>query len=209
MQNAIEFRSGNNFTTLTSSQPKPQHAPVNRVTMKSSPFYSTNPTVWFRQIESQFVLAGSSNDTIRYHQILAAIPADVAIILRMEIEDYSSLKDSITQEYQKSNTELTVEEALGTISLDGQKASVCLLRIQLKLSESHLTMDNDVIIKHCLVQAMPISTRSSLPAYLDLPLDKFAKLVDIIYSYSKDTFQENPHIYATQHSSSSSYARQP
>ena len=124
----------------------------------------------------------------------------------MEIEDYSSLKDSITQVYQKSKTEL-IEEALGTISLDGQKPSVCLLRIQRKLSECHLTIDNDVI-KHRLMQTMPISKCSSLSAHLDLPPDKFGELADTIYSYSKDTFQEHPHVYATQQSSSS-YARQP
>ena len=207
MQNTIEFGSGDNTTTSTSSQPELQHAPVNRVTIKPPPFYRTNPTVWFRQMESQFVLAGITNDTTKYHHILAAIPEDVAINLPLEIEDYSSLKDSITQVYQKSTTEL-IEEALGTISLDGQKPSVCLLRIQRKLSECHLTMDNDVI-KHRLMQAMPISTRSSLSAHLDLPPDKFAKLADTIYSYSKDTFQDNTHVYATQHSSSSSYTRQP
>ena len=200
MQNTIEIGSGDNTTTSTSSHPEPQHAPVNRVTMKPPPFYRTNPTVWFRQMESQFVLAGITNDTTKYHHILAAIPEDVTISLPMEIEDYSSLKDSITQAYQKSKTEL-IEEALGTISLDGQKPSVCLLRIQRKFSECHLTMDNDVI-KHRIMQAMPISTRSS---HLDLPPVKFAKLADTIYSYSKDTFQDNTHVYATQHSSSSSY----
>ena len=167
MQNTIEIGSGDNTTTSTSSHPEPQPAPVNRVSMKPPPFCRTNPTVWFRQLESQFVLAGITNDTTKYHHILAAIPEDVAINLPMEIEDYSSLKDSITQVYQKSKTEL-IEEALGTISLDGPKPSVCLLGIQRKLSECHLTMDNDVI-KHRLMQAMPISTCSSLSAHLDLP----------------------------------------
>ena len=174
--------------------------------MKPPPFYRTNPTVWFRQMESQLVLAGITNDTTKYHHILAAIPEDVAINLPMEIEDYSSLEDSITQVFQKSKTEL-IEEALGTISLDGQKPSVCLFRIRRKLSDCQLTMDNDVI-KHRLMQAMPISTRSSLCAHLDLPPDKFAKLADTIYSYSKDPFQDNTQVYATQHSSSSSYTRQ-
>ena len=114
----------------------------------------------------------------------------------MEIEVYSSLEDSITQVYQKSKTEL-IEEALETVSLDRQKPLVCLLRVLRKVSECHLTMDNDVI-KHRLMQAMPISTRSSLSAHLDLPPNKFAKLADTIYSYSKDTFQEHPHVYTAQ-----------
>ena len=158
-------------------------------------------------MESQFVLAGITNDTTKYHHVLSAIPEDVAINLPMDIDDYSSLKESITQVYQKSETEL-IEDALGTISLDGQKPSVCFLRIQHLLSKCHLTMDNDVI-KHRRMQAMPISTRSSLSAHLDVPPNKFAKLADTIYSYSKDTFQDNTHVYATQHSSSSSYTRQP
>ena len=59
------------------------------------------------------------------------------------------------------------------------------------------------------MQVMPIFTRSSLYAHLDLPPDKFAKQSDTIYSYTKDTFQENLHLYAAHQSSSSSYARQP
>ena len=199
MPNTTEFGSGDNTTSSTSSQPDLQYAPVNRVTMKPPPFYRTNPTVWFRQMESQFVLVGITNDTTKYHHIVAAIPDDLAINLPMEING--------NQVYQKSKTEL-IEEALGTISLDGQKPSVCFLRIQRKFSECHLTMANDVI-KHRFVQAMPTSTRSSLSARLDLPPDKVAKLPDTINSYSKDSFQENTHVYATKHSSSSPYARQP
>ena len=93
-----------NTTTSTSPQPEPQHTPVNRATMKPTPFYRTNQTFWFRQMESQFVLAGITNDTIKDHHILAAIPEDVAINLPMEIEDHNNLKDSITQVYQKSKT---------------------------------------------------------------------------------------------------------
>ena len=64
-------------------------------------------------------------------------------------------------------------------------------------------MDNDVI-KHSLLQALPISRRSSLSAHLDLPPEKFAQLVDTKYSYLKDTFRQNPNVYETRHSSSSS-----
>ena len=154
----------------------------------------------------QFVLAGITNHTTKYHHILAALPEDIAINLPMEIENYSSHKGSNTQIYQKSKTEL-IEEALETISLHGKKPSVCLLRIQPKLAECHLRMYNDVI-KHCLMQAMPISTRSSFSAHLALRPEKLAKLADTIYSYSKDHFWENPHLYATEQSSSLSSARQ-
>ena len=47
--------------------------------------------------------------------------------------------------------------------------------MQRKLSECHLTMDNNVI-RHHLMQGMPISTRSSLSAHLVLPPNIIGKL---------------------------------
>ena len=96
----MELGSGDNTTTSTSSQLEPKHAPVSRNIMIPPPFYRTIPTVWFRQIASQFVSAVIINDTTKYHQILAATPEDVVANLPIKIEDYSNLKDSITQVYQ-------------------------------------------------------------------------------------------------------------
>ena len=78
MQNTIEIGSRNNTTTSTSSHPEQKHAPGNGVTMKPPLLYRTNPTVWFRQMEPQFVLAGITNDTTKYHYFLAANPKDAA-----------------------------------------------------------------------------------------------------------------------------------
>ena len=127
MPNSIEVGSGDNTTNSTSFHQKLQHAPVNRVTMKPPPFYRTNPTVWFRQLESQFIWNCQGHDTTKYHHNLEAIPEN-------------------------------------------------------------------------LMQALPISTRSSITAHLYLPPDNFAKLADTINSNSKYTFQEIPHVYATQQS---------
>ena len=54
MQNTIEFGSGDNTTTSTSSQPELQHAPVNRVTMKPPPFYRTNRLFGFDKWNPSF-----------------------------------------------------------------------------------------------------------------------------------------------------------
>ena len=62
MQDTLEFGSGDNTATSPSTHPESQLARVNRVTMKLPPFYRTNPFLWFRQMESQFVLAGITND---------------------------------------------------------------------------------------------------------------------------------------------------
>ena len=155
---------------------------VGMVSVKPPVFYRSNPDVWFSQIESQFVLAGIRNDETNFHHILAAIPEDVAINLPMGIENYRDMKQHISGIFQSSKHEL-IEEALGVISLDGQKRPMNLMRIQRKLAECNFTLDDDVI-KHRLMQAMPISVKTALSAYLELPVEQFAKLSDTIYSCS-------------------------
>ena len=158
---------------------------VGRVSVKAPTFYRTNPTVWFRQMESQFVLAGVSSDATKFHHILASLPEDVAINLPMEVTSYEDLKVNVTSMFQKSKTEL-IEEALGAINLEGQKPSICLLRIQRKLTDCNLSLTDDVL-KHRLMQALPPSTRAALSGHLELSVNQFAKLADTIYSYSRDT----------------------
>jgi hypothetical protein len=161
-------------------------ATVGRVTVKPPVFYRSNPQVWFRQMESQFALAGITSGITKFHHIMGAIPEDVAINLPNDLTTYDTLKEQIVSIYQKNKDEL-LEEALGSITLDGQKPSVCLLRIKRKLQECNLTIDEDVV-RHRILQAMPFSTKASLSAHSSLPLDQFAKLADTIYLYSQDRF---------------------
>ena len=66
--------------------------------------------------------------------------------------------------YQKSRQKL-LEEALGSISCDGQKPSVCFLRKKRKLGDCHLTVD-DQLLRHKFLQALPPTTRVSLSAFI-------------------------------------------
>ena len=63
-----------------------------------------------------------------------------------------------------------IEKALGMISLEDQKPSLCLMRFQRKLAECNLTLDDDVI-KQSLMQAMPISVKTLLSAHLQHPVE--------------------------------------
>lgn len=44
---------------------------VARVAVRIPPFWEKNPTAWFRQLESQFVLAGINQDSTKYHYVCA------------------------------------------------------------------------------------------------------------------------------------------
>ena len=86
-----------------------------------------------------------------------------------------------------------IEESMRLILLDGQKPSLCLMRIQRKLAECNLTLD-DAVIKHRLMQAMSISMKTALSAHLELPVEQFAKIPDTIYSYSNTVVATSPPI---------------
>ena len=68
---------------------------VGRVSVKPPVFYRSNLGVGFRQMESQFVLAGITNDETKFHHILAAVPENVATNLPMGIDHYRDIKDHI------------------------------------------------------------------------------------------------------------------
>ena len=70
----------------------------------------------------------------------------------MCIDNYRDFKDFIGDIFKKSKQEM-VEEALGMISLDGQKPTLCLMRVQRMLAECKLTLNDDVF-KQRLTQSI-------------------------------------------------------
>jgi hypothetical protein len=172
--------------TATTSNEIPNSEYVARVSIKPPEFYRRNPTVWFKQIESQFALANLTRSQTKFHHVMGALPEDVACYLPDDITTYETLKEQVLQTYQKTRQEL-LEEALGTITLDGQKPSVCLARIKRKLADCGLTPDEEVV-RHRLLQAMPHQIRLTLSAHTNLGLSEFAKVADTIYGYQQDNF---------------------
>lgn len=165
-----------------------------KISVKVAPFYRNNPRTWFRQLESQFAISGISNATTKYHYVLANLPEDVALSIIDTVSDpsesekaYDEIKSAICTLYTKSKNEL-IEEALGQVTLDGEKPSFVLARIKRKLKEGNLTVDND-LMKHKLLQALPAEARAALAAHQNLPPDEFAKLADTILEFTaqKDT----------------------
>lgn len=166
---------------------------INRIAVKPPPFYRQNPSVWFKQLESQFVLARITDDVTKFHHVMSALPEDVALYLDTETDSYQELKEVVLRLYQRSRTEL-LEEALGAVSLDGQKPSLCILRIKKKLQQCNLQLDEE-LIKHKLLQAMPASTRSTLAGQMQaVDLQTFASIADAVFLMD----QQSPHSHVNQ-----------
>jgi hypothetical protein len=50
---------------------------VNRVTVKTPPFWKGDPSIWFAQIEAQFALSGISSDTTKYYHVISAVDTEI------------------------------------------------------------------------------------------------------------------------------------
>ena len=81
------------------------------------------------------------------------------------------------------------------------------MRVQQKLAECNLTLD-DYVIKHSLMQSMTVSAKTALSDHLELPFEQFARLAaDTIYNYSNTagaTIPQNVFAASTQHMPSKS-----
>ena len=51
---------------------------VNHMSVKAPPFHLKSPSTWFKQLESQFLLANITKSETKYHHVMAALPENIA-----------------------------------------------------------------------------------------------------------------------------------
>ncbi|KAG7203882.1 hypothetical protein KM043_013243 [Ampulex compressa] len=104
---------------------------VSRITVKVPPFYEKNPTTWFKQIESQFVLAGITSELTKYHHVCANLDSKVADVVMDLLDEtptansYEKLKTELVQRLSASK-EQKVRQLLEHEELGDRKPSVFL-----------------------------------------------------------------------------------
>ena len=150
--------------------------PVGRVSVKAPPFYYASPGLWFRKMESQFVLAGITDPVTKYHHVMAALPEDVALDIPDD-EDYAVVKDAVLKRYSKSKTE-QIEEALSSLEVVG-KPSDFLRSARRKFRECGLKTE-DELIKHKLLTSLPPPVRAVMASHESKDLDSFVEIADTI-----------------------------
>lgn len=80
-------------------------ANVNRVTVKTPPFWKGDPNIWFAEIEAQFTLGGITNYTTKYYHVISAVDTEILtqvsdIIQRTtETNKYDTLKSRLVNIY--------------------------------------------------------------------------------------------------------------
>ena len=96
---------------------------VNVVSFQPPPFYLKNPSSWFRQKESQFVLGRITSTVTKFHHVIAHLPEDiVADILTDDITEYDQLNKAVLDHLQANKHQL-IEQALSAFELGNKRPS--------------------------------------------------------------------------------------
>ncbi|GBL94601.1 hypothetical protein AVEN_58558-1 [Araneus ventricosus] len=81
-----------------------------RIAFKAPVFWENDPEFWFFQVESQFVIAGISNDSTKFHAVAAALNSNVLSCVRDIVRNpplenaYIALKDRVLQHFAQSSS---------------------------------------------------------------------------------------------------------
>lgn len=160
--------------------PKSLQLEIARVAVRVPPFWKTNPKLWFRQIESQFINAGISKDDTKYHALVGAMDTDILDAVSHIIENpptenmYGILKAALLAEFEDSE-EKRIQKLLEGIQL-GDKRPSTMLREMRQLSSGKMSDD---MLKSLWFQRLPSTLKAVLTISTD-SLDKLAIMADKI-----------------------------
>ena len=167
---------------------------INRISIKPPPFYTKRPEIWFRQMESQFALAGVTSSQTKFHHILTALPEDIVCEVNFNDSSYGELKACVLNILQ-ANRHQRIEEALAAVDIGNKKPSLVVNDLRRKFTDIGLTV-NDDIIKSRLLTALPPHIRSALVGHENNELETFAKIADSMFAVAA---RDTPFISTVSH----------
>lgn len=153
---------------------------VNRISVKVPPFWKENPSIWFHQIESQFVNSGITSDATKYHIVVGHIETDILsqvsdIIDSPPAEDaYLALKKRLIEVFSDSQ-EKKLKKLLQDIDLGDKRPSVLLKQMQ----DLAGPLVGTELLKSLWLQRLPSQIQAIL-ASSDIELKKLASMADKI-----------------------------
>lgn len=161
-------------------------AAIARVAVKAPPFWRANPDIWFRQMESQFVLANVTTETTKFHHVVASLQPEelsiVADLLKKEPgpKPYTNIRDRLCQQYAVTKEE-ELRDLISGMQLGDKKPSRLLLEMRGKAG----TMAEDML-KSLFLQRLPPHVQQILAISTDV-LEKLAEMADSIMSAASGT----------------------
>lgn len=155
---------------------------VSAVSLRLPPYWDRNPSVWFMQAESQFVLSGVRTEQRKYHLVVSALsPAaaeEVADLLSAppSTTPYSTLKAALLERTTASQRS-RFQQLLSTEELGDRRPSQLLRRMR-QLMGSTTTTNDDSLLRELFLQRLPTNVQVVLAAASTLDLNSLASLAD-------------------------------
>lgn len=172
-KNALRNMSTSEGSSSTSME-------ISRVAIKAPPFWHADPLLWFKQMESQFLMAGVTQDSTKFHTIVASIESSILekihdiVINPPAVNMYGTLKDKLVSCFSDSE-EKRLKKLLTTIELGDKKPSELLSGMR-NLAQGKVS---DEILKQLWMQRLPSQMKAIL-SVSDDNLDKLATMADKI-----------------------------
>ncbi|XP_061394020.1 uncharacterized protein LOC133329557 [Musca vetustissima] len=166
-------------TTATNSGPSME---VSRVAVKAPPFWRSDPLLWFKQIELQFIMVGIMQDSPKFHSIVASIESSILekvsnIIVDPPAENmYDTIKEKLISSFTDSE-EKRLKKLLTNIELGDKK----LLSEMRSLPQDKVSND---ILKQLWMQRLPSQMKTVLSVNKN-SLDKLSTMADKIADSSE------------------------
>ena len=165
----------------------PTTSGVCRVAFKAPAFWHSDAQIWFAQIESQFIFAGITQDSTKFHAVVAALDAKVLNCVRDIIlnppatEAYPALKSRILSFYDQSES-AKLNKLLTDLQLGDQRPSQLLCEME-GLNAGQISKE---ALRTIWLQRLPHNVRQILSVCSDeiSDLDKLAKIADKVYEGS-------------------------
>lgn len=158
---------------------------ISRVAVKAPPFWRADPLLWFKQMESQFLMAGVTQDATKFHTVVASIESNILekaaeIIVNPPSENmYDTLKNKLISSFTDSE-EKRLKKLLTNVELADKKPSELLWEMR-SLSQGKVSND---VLKQLWMQRLPTQMKTILSVSED-GLDKLATMADKIADCSE------------------------
>ncbi|GFX38938.1 transposon Ty3-I Gag-Pol polyprotein [Trichonephila clavipes] len=155
-----------------------QESQLSRISFKAPAFWENDPELWFFQVESQFLLAGISNDSTKFHAVIAALNSNILSCVRDLVKNppresvYSSLKYKILQYFSQSDAS-RLNLLLHDLQL-GDKRPSHLLSEMRNLAPFKLEHD---LLQTFWLQRLPANLQQVL-SVCKAPLDELTQIAD-------------------------------
>ncbi|GBN12661.1 hypothetical protein AVEN_47078-1 [Araneus ventricosus] len=149
---------------------------LGRVAFKAPPFCKSYPQLWFLKLESQFITAGITQESTKFHCVISCLDYDVLTCVSNLIHSppsensYTQLKDRIISQYTDSEN-VRLKTLLQDLQLGDKEPSQLLTKMK-ELNNGRVTEE---VLKTIFLQRLPHSMQQILSICED-DLERLAKL---------------------------------